>query len=227
MDGLQTQLCIIGHVVSDFTTKFGIPRQSGLCSSLRARLVFHKPYSDPNAFRGIEEFSHLWVLWVFSESVGSSFSPTVRPPKLGGNVRTGVFATRSPFRANPIGLSCVKLERVIQTNDETVLEVTGADMMNGTPILDIKPYIPYADSIPDASGSFASQHSTDRLLVEFPEVLLNKVPADKREALCEVLSLDPRPAYHDDEQRVYGFGFAGLEIKFRVRGNTLTVTDIE
>ncbi len=217
----------IGYVKSDFPTKFGVPRQSGLCRDLISQIVFVQPYANEQAFRGIEQFSHLWVIWGFSVSVCKKFSPTVRPPRLGGNERCGVFATRSPFRPNPLGLSCVKLEKVIQTNDGTVLEVSGADMKDGTPVFDIKPYIPYADCIESALGGFAQQHSQDRLSVEFPEHLLSIIPQDKRSALTEVLSLDPRPAYQNDEQRIYGFGFAGFEIKFKVENDTLTVIEIE
>ena len=185
----------IGFIKSDFPTKFGIPRQSGLCKSLTSQIIFEQAYSDENAFRGIEQFSHLWVIWGFSDSVCEKFSPTVRPPRLGGNERTGVFATRSPFRPNPLGLSCVKLERVIKQQDRIVLEISGADMKDGTPVFDVKPYIPYADCISGAQGGFAQKHSQDRLSVEFAGELLQKIPEQKRDALTEVLSLDPRPAY--------------------------------
>ena len=217
----------IGFIKSDFPTKFGIPRQSGLCKSLTSQIVFLPQYSDENAFRGIGQFSHLWVIWGFSDSVCEKFSPTVRPPRLGGNERTGVFATRSPFRPNPLGLSCVKLERVIKHQDRIILEISGADMKDGTPVFDVKPYIPYADCIESAKGGFAQQHSTDRLRVEFAGGLLQKIPEQKRDALTEVLSLDPRPAYQDDTDRTYGFEFAGFEIKFRVVDNTLTVVNVE
>ncbi|MBQ2580082.1 MAG: tRNA (N6-threonylcarbamoyladenosine(37)-N6)-methyltransferase TrmO [Ruminococcus sp.] len=217
----------IGFIKSDFPTKFGIPRQSGLCKNLTSQIVFLPQYSDENAFRGIEQFSHLWVIWGFSDSVCEKFSPTVRPPRLGGNERTGVFATRSPFRPNPLGLSCVKLERVIKQQDRIVLEISGADMKDGTPVFDVKPYIPYADCISSAQGGFAQQHSTDRLRVEFAGELLQKIPEQKRDALIEVLSLDPRPAYQDDTDRTYGFEFAGFEIKFRVVDNAVTVVNIE
>ena len=217
----------IGFIKSDFPTKFGIPRQSGLCKSLTSQIVFLPQYSDENAFRGIGQFSHLWVIWGFSDSVCEEFSPTVRPPRLGGNERTGVFATRSPFRPNPLGLSCVKLERVIKHQDRIILEISGADMKDGTPVFDVKPYIPYADCIESAKGGFAQQHSTDRLRVEFAGGLLQKIPEQKRDALTEVLSLDPRPAYQDDTDRTYGFEFAGFEIKFRVVDNTLTVVNVE
>ncbi len=228
MDKLsQLTVNAIGYVRSDFPTKFGIPRQSGLCKNLVSQIVIVPPYNDENAFRGIEQFSHLWVIWGFSDSICDGFQPTVRPPKLGGNERRGVFATRSPFRPNPLGLSCVKLERVIREDGSIVLEVMGADMKDGTPVFDIKPYIPYADCVTEAEGSFAQQHSQDRLQVVFPEELLQLVPKEKRDALIEVLSLDPRPAYHSDESRTYGFEFAGFEVKFIVEKGELTVTGIE
>lgn len=223
----SAEIKAIGFVRSDFPTKFGIPRQSGLCRNLLSQIVFESPYNSEAAFKGIEQFSHLWVIWGFSDSVCEEFSPTVRPPKLGGNERRGVFATRSPFRPNPLGLSCVRLERVIRSGGSVTLEVSGADMKDGTPVFDIKPYIPYADRIDDASGGFAQQHSEDRLKVVIPDALLQLVAENKRAALTEVLSLDPRPAYQDDEQRVYGFVFAGLEVKFRVERDVLTVTDIQ
>lgn len=228
MDKLSSlNITAIGYVKSDFPTKFGVPRQSGLCRSLISRIVIEPPFNDENAFRGIEQFSHIWVIWCFSESICETFQPTVRPPKLGGNERRGVFATRSPFRPNPLGLSCVRLERVIHQNDTIVLEISGADMKDGTPVFDIKPYIPYADRIENAEGSFAQQHSQDRLEVVIPQELVELVPEGKREALTEVLSLDPRPAYQNDESRTYGFPFAGMEIKFKVVNDTLTVIKIE
>jgi tRNA-Thr(GGU) m(6)t(6)A37 methyltransferase TsaA len=228
MDNISTvSITAIGYVKSDFPTKFGIPRQSGLCKNLLSQITLVPPYNDENAFRGIEQFSHLWIIWGFSESVTQTFQPTVRPPKLGGNERRGVFATRSPFRPNPLGLSCVKLEKVIRTDEGITLEISGGDMKDGTPVFDIKPYIPHADCITDASGGFAQQHSTDRLDVVIPPQLLMRVPENKRAALNEVLSLDPRPAYQNDEKRVYGFAFADLEVKFTVQGTTLTVTSIE
>lgn len=228
MSELSTiQIKAVGYVKSDFPTKFGIPRQSGLCRNLISQIVFEPPFNAEAAFKGIEQFSHIWVIWGFSDSVCEDFSPTVRPPKLGGNERRGVFATRSPFRPNPLGLSCVRLERVIKTDGGITLEVTGADMKDGTPVFDVKPYIPYADCITDASGGFAQQHSDDKLTVRIPEHLLDIIPQNKRDALKEVLSLDPRPAYQDDEQRIYGFGFAGLEVKFKVEKTVLTVVGIE
>ena len=216
---------IIARIHSDFPTKFGIPRQSGLVQELKSRIVFEPEYRDENALRGIEQFTHLWLIWNFSESKG--WSPTVRPPRLGGNTRLGVFATRSPFRPNPIGLSVVRLEGVERDPKlGPVLVVSGADLLDGTPILDIKPYIPYADSHPEASGGFTEQTVSHHLDVDFPEELLQRVPPDKRAALTGVLAQDPRPSYQDDPSRIYGFPFAGMEVRFRVEGEQLTVVDI-
>ena len=218
---------IIATIRSDFPTKFGIPRQSGLVEELRATVVFEPEYRSPDALRGLEDFSHLWLIWQFSEAVRDKWSPTVRPPRLGGNTRMGVFATRSPFRPNPIGLSCVRLEGIRREPElGHVLEVSGADLMDGTPILDIKPYIPYADSHPEARGSFATAHSDDYLQVQFPPELLNKIPQSKQKPLIQILALDPRPAYQQDPERIYGFPFAGLEIKFRVEEETLYVCEV-
>ena len=216
---------IIARIHSDFPTKFGIPRQSGLVQELKSRIVFEPEYRDENALRGIEQFTHLWLIWNFSESKG--WSPTVRPPRLGGNTRLGVFATRSPFRPNPIGLSVVRLEGVERDPKlGPVLVVSGADLLDGTPILDVKPYIPYADSHPEASGGFTEQTVSHHLDVDFPEELLQRVPPDKRAALTGVLAQDPRPSYQDDPSRIYGFPFAGMEVRFRVEGEQLTVVDI-
>lgn len=216
----------IGHIHTQFPEKFGIPRQSGLVEDLRARVVFEREYRIREAFRGLEDFSHLWLLWQFTESRG--WSPTVRPPRLGGNQRMGVFATRSPFRPNPIGLSCVKLEGVeYSAPDGPALLVRGADLLDGTPILDVKPYVPLADCRPDAVGSFSDQHREDRLSVEVPPALLESVPSELRTALLGVLSQDPRPSYQKDPERVYGMAFAGMEIKFTVDGETLHVTQIQ
>ena len=216
---------IIARIHSDFPTKFGIPRQSGLVQELKSRIVFEPEYRDENALRGIEQFTHLWLIWNFSESKG--WSPTVRPPRLGGNTRLGVFATRSPFRPNPIGLSSVRLEGVERDPKlGPVLLVSCADLMDGTPILDIKPSIPYADSHPEASDGFTAQTIQHHLEVDFPAELLDRVPVDKRAALTGVLAQDPRPSYQDDPTRIYGFPFAGLELRFRVEGNQLTVVDI-
>ena len=221
----ELTLHIIARIHSDFPTKFGIPRQSALVPELKSRIVFEPEYRDENALRGIEQFTHLWLIWNFSESKG--WSPTVRPPRLGGNTRLGVFATRSPFRPNPIGLSVVRLEGVERDPKlGPVLVVSGADLLDGTPILDVKPYIPYADSHPEASGGFTEQTVSHHLDVDFPEELLQRVPPDKRAALTGVLAQDPRPSYQDDPSRIYGFPFAGMEVRFRVEGEQLTVVDI-
>lgn len=217
----------IAHIQSDFSTKFGIPRQSGLVDSLEATIIFDPAYRNSDALRGLENFSHLWLVWVFDQSIRSEWSPTVRPPRLGGNARMGVFATRSPFRPNPIGLSSVRLAGIEDTTQYgTVIHILGADLMNGTPILDIKPYIPYADSHPNALGGFASVPAGETLTVSISPELLQKIPENHREALRGILAQDPRPHYQDNPNRVYGFGFAGLEIKFSVCGTELTVIDV-
>lgn len=217
----------IAHIRSDFPTKFGVPRQAGLVEELRAAVVFEPPYRVPEALRGIDGFSHLWLIWEFSQNKRGGWSPTVRPPRLGGNVRMGVFATRSPFRPNPIGLSCVRLERAeLDTSDGPVLHISGADLVDGTPIFDIKPYIPYADCHSEAAGGFAGTAPEGALTVDIPPRLLERVPPDRREALTGVLAQDPRPSYQDDPRRVYGFGFAGLEVRFTVENGVLTVVDI-
>ena len=219
-------LRVIARMESDFPDKFGIPRQSGL-TSLTSRIVFEPEFRDPNALRGIEGWSHLWILWIFSEAVRPGWSPTVRPPRLGGNERVGVFATRSPFRPNNIGLSSVKLERVEHTENEgDVLIVSGADLMDGTPIIDIKPYVPYADAHPEASGGFAAETFGKKLKVVFPEELLSRVEPGKREGLKDLLAEDPRPAVQDDPERVYGMRFSDVEIKFVVSDGVLTVVDV-
>ena len=219
-------LRVIARMESDFPDKFGIPRQSGL-TSLTSRIVFEPEFRDPNALRGIGGWSHLWILWIFSEAVRPGWSPTVRPPRLGGNERVGVFATRSPFRPNNIGLSSVKLERVEHTENEgTVLIVSGADLMDGTPIIDIKPYLPYADSHPEASGGFAAEKFGKKLKVDFPEELLSRVEEGKRDGLISLLAEDPRPAVQDDPERVYGMRFAGSEVKFVVSDRVLRVVDV-
>lgn len=218
----------VARIRSDFPEKFGIPRQSGIVESLEAKIVFEPEFRVTDAVRGLEDFSHIWLIWEFSEAVRDTWSPTVRPPRLGGNVRMGVFATRSPFRPNPIGLSCVKLLKVEQ--DETlgpVLTVAGADLMDGTPIFDIKPYIPYADCHPDAKGGFTTNVEMKPLTVDFPVGLLEKVPQEKREALIGVLEQDPRPRYQKDPERVYGLSFAGMEIKFTVSDRTLSVVELK
>lgn len=217
----------IAHIRTDFPEKFGIPRQSGLVEELSARIVFEPEYRNADALRGLDGFSHLWLIWDFSEVPHDGWTPTVRPPRLGGNKRVGVFATRSPFRPNPLGLSVVRLGRIDTTSkDAPVIEVFGADLMDGTPIFDIKPYLPYVDSKPDAKNGFALAQSEGVLRVAFPENLKSKVPENKFGALSEVLSQDPRPQYQNDPERIYTMSFAGLEISFSVDGETLSVTDI-
>ena len=222
------QINIIARMHSDFATKFGIPRQSGLVEELRSTIVFEPEYRNADALRGIEGFSHLWIIWQFSEAVRSGWSPTVRPPRLGGNTRMGVFATRSPFRPNNLGLSCVKLLGVEETAEfGTVIHVGGADLMDGTPIFDIKPYIPYADCQPEATGGFTDTAGEFILQVVFPEALLAQLPADKRQAAISVLSHDPRPSYQRKPDRVYGLTFAGYDIRFTVEADVLTVVGVE
>ena len=224
----QHSVKVIAHIHSDFSTKFGIPRQSGLVDALRAKVVFEPEYRVPEAVRGLEDFSHIWLIWQFSQAVREAWSPTVRPPRLGGNKRLGVFATRSPFRPNPIGLSCVRLERVaLEEGRGPILYVRGADLVSGTPIYDIKPYLPYADCHPEAAGGFAAQRPAERLTVEIPEQWLEVIPEGERAALIGVLALDPRPAYQRDPDRVYGFSFGTLEIRFQVRGDRLTVCGVD
>ena len=218
---------IIAHIRNGFPTKFGLPRQSGLVQELASTIVFEPEYRIPEAFRGLEGYSHLWIIWQFHKAQRDSWSPTVRPPRLGGNVRMGVFATRSPFRPNAIGLSCVRLERIENTADQgIVLHVNGADLMDGTPIYDIKPYLPYVDSIPDAKGGFAAAHEDDHVEVVFPDEWLRAVPDELQSGLIGVLRQDPRPAYQNDPDRVYGFSYAGLEIRFTVRDSILTVCGV-
>lgn len=218
---------VIARMKSDFPTKFGIPRQSGLVEELHSTIIFEPEFRNPDALRGIEEFSHIWLIWQFSEAVRQEWSPTVRPPRLGGNTRMGVFATRSPFRPNNLGLSSVKLLGVEHTKEYgTVLHVAGADLMDGTPIFDIKPYIPYGDSHPDATGGF-TDHAKDFVLqVQFPQHLLDKIPQDKQAAAIGVLSHDPRPSYQKQADRIYGLNFAGFDIRFQVNGDTLTVLEV-
>ena len=217
----------IARIHSDFAGKFGVPRQSGLVEALEARVVFEPEYRNSAALRGLEGFSHIWLVWVFDQAVRAEWSPTVRPPRLGGNARLGVFATRSPFRPNPIALSAVTLAGMEKTREwGTVLRVRGADLMDGTPILDIKPYLPYADCRPEAVGGFASAPAGETLAVECLPELWEKVPPQRREALRAVLALDPRPRYQEDPGRVYGFGFAGLEVRFSVEGGVLRVREI-
>ena len=217
----------IARMRSVFATKFGIPRQSGLVQELRSTIVFEPEFRNSDALRGIEDFSHLWIIWQFSEAVRQGWSPTVRPPRLGGNARMGVFATRSPFRPNNLGLSCVKLLGVEHTQEHgTVLHVGGADLMDGTPIFDIKPYIPYADCQPEASGGFTDTAGDFILKVDFPATLLSRLPKDKQAAAIEVLSHDPRPSYQRKPERIYGLTFAGFDIRFQVRDDILTVVEI-
>ncbi len=221
------QVKIVAHIRSDFQQKFGIPRQSGLVDALEADIIFTPEFRDPEALRGLEGFSHLWLIWEFSQARRAKWSPTVRPPRLGGNQRMGVFATRSPFRPNPMGLSCVKLKEVrLHTPDGPVIRVAGADLLDGTPIYDIKPYLPYADCKPEAVGGFASAPKEATLTVTLPPELEEKVPEAKRAALRGVLAQDPRPSYQDDPERVYGMGFAGLDVRFRVAGGRLTVVEV-
>lgn len=218
----------IAHIKTDFSSKFGIPRQSGLVDELEAKIIFEPEYSIPEAFRGLEGYSHVWLLWQFSECADKEWSPTVRPPRLGGNKRMGVFASRSPFRPNSIGLSCVKLISIDETEDcGIVLTVSGADLLDGTPIIDIKPYLPYVDSHPEASGGFALQEKEGSLEVDFPNELLAVIPKDKQEALTAVLKQDPRPQYQNDPERVYGLEFAGYDVRFKIKEKLLTVVEVE
>lgn len=224
----STGMKIIARVHSDFPGKFGVPRQSGIVEELRARVVFEPEYRAVEAVRGLEGYSHIWLIWQFSQALREDWSPTVRPPRLGGNRRMGVFATRSPFRPNALGLSCVRLERVELTREwGAVLHVAGADMVDGTPVFDIKPYLPYADCRPEATGGFTDTNARHTLEVSVSGELLERVPEEKRQALLGVLANDPRPSYHSGGGRVYGFGFAGLEVRFRVEGQTLYVLEVD
>ena len=224
---MDVNIQVIARMHSDFATKFGIPRQSGLVEELRSTIVFEPEFRNPDALRGLEEFSHLWIIWQFSEAVRTGWSPTVRPPRLGGNTRMGVFATRSPFRPNNLGLSSVKLLAVEHTQEfGTVLHVGGADLMDGTPIFDIKPYIPYGDCHPEATGGFTDRAGEFLLQVEFPPELLNILPEEKRSAAIGILSHDPRPSYQRKPDRVYGLTFAGFDLRFQVVEETLTVLEV-
>ena len=224
---MEALICPIAYIRSDFATKFGIPRQSGLVEELRATIVFEPKFRNADALRGIEDFSHLWLIWQFSQAVRTQWSPTVRPPRLGGNTRMGVFATRSPFRPNHLGLSCVRLLGVEQTKEfGTVIHVGGADLMDGTPIFDIKPYIPYADCQVDATGGFTDSAKEFLLEVQISQSLLEQIPENKREALLGVLSHDPRPSYQEESDRIYGLNFAGFDIRFTVQKEMLTVIEI-
>lgn len=221
----------IAHIYTDLDGKFGVPRQSGVVPALTGRIIFEPEYRIAEAFRGLEEFSHIWLIWEFSkakQSQGEAFSPTVRPPRLGGNKRMGVFATRSPFRPNNLGLSVVKLERIdFSGKDGPILHVSGVDMMSGSPVYDIKPYIPYADSISEASGGFTSELDDLSLEVEFPESLLSEFPVEKHNEITEILSHDPRPQYQTDSERIYALTYLGRDIKFKVDGSALTVLAVE
>ena len=219
---------IIARIKSEFPEKFGIPRQSGLVSSLKAQIIFEEEYRSVDAVRGLDEFSHLWIIWQFSKAVRDTWSPTVRPPRLGGNKRIGVFATRSPFRPNAIGLSSVKIEKIdLDGENAPVIHVSGADLMDGTPIFDIKPYLAYTDAHPDAVGGFTENVADRRLKVEFDGELENAVPDDIKTALCDLLAEDPRPSYQNDSKRVYGLSFSGYEIGFTVDKKTLKVIKLE
>ena len=221
------EMKVIAHIRSDFPTKFGIPHQSGRIQELKADIIFEPEYRNHEAFRGLEEYTHIWLIWEFSQAVRKEWSPTVRPPRLGGNVRMGVFATRSPFRPNPIGLSSVRLESVeFSEKYGPVLHVSGADLMDGTPIYDIKPYLAYVDSHPEADGGFAERVKEYELELYFPRECLEKVPEGKREVLKQILRQDPRPSYQKDSERIYGMEFAGMEVKFQVRENCLIVKEI-
>ena len=219
---------VIGHVYNDFSTKFGIPRQSRIVDT-PSRVVLDPPYNLHDAVRGLEEFTHIWLLWEFSENVreDGKWSATVRPPRLGGNVRKGVFATRSPFRPNPIGLSCVKLEKITYEENGPVLHILGADLMNGTPIYDIKPYVTYSDCIPESIGGFSEKVKDYRVEVVIPEVWMNRIPQEKQQLLTAILEQDPRPSYQEDPERVYGMEYGGMEVKFCVSQGVLTVVSVE
>lgn len=217
----------IARMKSDFPTKFGIPRQSGLVPSLQSTIILEPEFRVEEALRGLDEFSHIWIIWEFSQAKQKKWTPTVRPPRLGGNVRKGVFATRSPFRPNSLGLSCVKLEYIEwNTKEGPVIHVSGADLLDGTPIYDIKPYLPYVDSHPEATGGFAHAHKDERLEVKISEEWKKAIGEKYLKALTEVLAQDPRPAYQDDPERVYGFPFGDLEVKFKVKGSVLEVCQV-
>lgn len=223
----KVHMDIIAHVHSSFSQKFGIPRQSGLSDALKATIVFEEPYRDMDALRGLEAYSHIWVLWQFSCVHSGQWSPTVRPPRMGGNQRMGVFATRSPYRPNPIGLSCVKLDGVwMDAYWGPVLQIAGADMLDQTPVLDIKPYLPYTDAHPEACGGFSVDFETGRLRVSFPDALLQRIPACDRQAVCDLLAQDPRPAYHNEAKRRYGMQYDGYDIRFTVNEDGVQVVDV-
>jgi tRNA-Thr(GGU) m(6)t(6)A37 methyltransferase TsaA len=218
----------IGTIHTELSTKFGVPRQSGVVKNLKGKIVFDKEYRVNEAFKGLEDYSHLWIIWVFSEVSSTEWTPTVRPPRLGGNKRMGVFGTRSPFRPNPIGLSSVKLEKIVyEEPDGPVLHVSGIDMMNGTPILDIKPYLPYTDSHPEATGGFTDHYEKRLLDVVDPEELMAIFEQEQQDTLTAILAQDPRPAYQKNPERIYGLDFAGHDVRFRVEGNRLEVLEIK
>ena len=223
---LSLTICPIAKIKNDFPTKFGLPRQSGLAASLKSKIVFEPEYRVAEAIRGIEQYSHLWLIWGFSETFGEKWSPTVRPPRLGGNERLGVFATRAPYRPNPLALSVVKLEGIEKTHEGLVLSVSGADIMDGSPIYDIKPYLPYVDAHPDALGGFTDEAKGYKLTVDFPSALLSLINKESRDALIEALECDPRPAYHRSADRIYGLEYSSYEIKFRVEDGVLHVTEV-
>lgn len=224
---MEYNMKIIGHIENAYDEKFGVPRQSGLVNQLESRIVFEPEYRVREAFRGLEEYSHIWLIWVFSEAVREQWSPTVRPPRLGGNKRMGVFSTRSPFRPNPVGISSVRLERIEYGDEGPVLYVTGADLMNGTPILDVKPYLPYADSHPDASNGFALSEREGALQVIFGDNAAGKLSDKMKASLSEVLSQDPRPRYKHDSDKIYMMKFGGMDISFSVNNDILTVIDAD
>ena len=226
MEDTNLSLKVIAYIRTDFPEKFGIPRQSGLAAT-RGEIIFEQEYRHPEVLRGLEAYSYIWLIWGFSKVVQKGWAPTVRPPRLGGNRRMGVFATRSPFRPNPLGLSCVKLERIEERKGEGyVLHVRGADLMDGTPIYDIKPYLPYVDCHDDAAGGFTEQVKDYSLQVEIPDKWAEAIPEEHREALMQILAQDPRPSYQEDPQRIYGMGYAGMNIRFQVRGRVLTVCGV-
>lgn len=221
------ELKIIAHIKSDFPEKFGIPRQSGLVESTKARIVFNSQFRNPDALRGLEQYTHIWLIWQFSEAVREDWSPTVRPPRLGGNKRMGVFATRSPFRPNPLGLSCVRIESIeFDTADGPVITVLGADLMDGTPIYDIKPYLPYVDCRPNASNGFALSDKDAVLSVDIPEEFLSLIPQNKQQGLIDTLAQDPRPQYQNEPERVYTMSYCGFDVSFTVRDDVVTVTKV-
>jgi len=223
----NTALNIIATIKTDFPTKFGIPRQSGLIPELKARIVFEPEYRNIDALRGLEGYSHLWIIWKFSEAITEEWSPTVRPPRLGGNKRVGVFATRSPFRPNPIGISCLKLNEIVMENDRVVLKVEGVDMLDGTPVYDVKPYVAFTDSIPNAVGGFSDNVKDYSLIVNYDDSLFNGFSSEFKNEVLKILENDPRPSYHDDPERIYGVNFSGNEIKFKVKDKNLTIISIE